>query len=896
MTVSTTTRVVTYTGNGVTTNFPFAFLVLEESHLSVSRMVIATGLIDLVYDPTDYTINGIGDGSGGSVDLNLAAVSSSYKIVLERTVLYTQELDLLNQGGFFPDTVERQLDLTTMAIQQLAEESARSIKLSSGETLADLPNGAARAGTVIHFDSSGNLELLDEGEFKGDPGSNVENVGLYVDLGVQEIGAGTTIIRTSGYNAVGKGVGLYVSDSLAVSALATAHPRFCKLIGTRYWRLLPDADGAISFEQGGAVGDGTTNDQPACQATLTYKDAVGISGIRNDSAAYALWAPTRTLSLVTDPYNGQGCTLVTRDNFRRVPGAMGWAKFTCLNSTGGTNDTVTQTVDGNPWRGALFYIWPPDGNVIPIDFVHMGGDEWDGTRTVVPGVTAVDLTQKGMRVQDFPLTSLKADGLYMHNCAGEIWYSAANNNTCHEELVDCRFEYSAQCAFNPGSRGSGIYTRLHAGYSFLAAEVIGGLGRKHIDCDFYASNSAAFLGGAAGDGTFHVGYSYSYPWRQTDRDAPYIEFSDCTFDGVPVINLLGCFFKGNYTAVDSSTDLVSTGKQTDINLEIEYVADRATKTYALSILSQAPTLTTQVPSAPVPTYYETSRGIDIKINARRTANAIAGGFKVQRLLRIFRSLYDAPNCIFTLSGEADAAVDSTGTFPASGFVWPKVDILWNKFTPLGSDPNEAFPTGAFNLAMVPGANWVQPNAAGTFAMTLTNPYPFVEGQINRIIHNGLASQTDRHFSLAHTGAGALLPEARIAYQRADFLELRWANSDTAFVETNYVTQQPYNSQVTLADGATVTPNFALGKDFEWTIGGNRTLANPLNKTTGKTGKIRIKQDATGTRVITYGTDWKFPGGAGVGGVLSVAANAVDEFEYRVQADGTINCVLAKAFS
>ena len=134
------------------------------------------------------------------------------------------------------------------------------------------------------------------------------------------------------------------------------------------------------------------------------------------------------------------------------------------------------------------------------------------------------------------------------------------------------------------------------------------------------------------------------------------------------------------------------------------------------------------------------------------------------------------------------------------------------------------------------------------------------------------------------------------YQRADFIEMRWANSDTAFVETNYVTQQPYESNVTLADGATVTPDFGLGKDFEWTIGGNRTLANPLRKTTGKTGKITIKQDATGTRVITYGTDWKFPGGAAVGGVLSVAANAVDEIKYTVHSDGTINCVLSRAFA
>ncbi len=217
-------------------------------------------------------------------------------------------------------------------------------------------------------------------------------------------------------------------------------------------------------------------------------------------------------------------------------------------------------------------------------------------------------------------------------------------------------------------------------------------------------------------------------------------------------------------------------------------------------------------------FYDPSRNINVKLDARRTANAVAGGFEVQRLLRFQRNLYDAATCTFTLSGECDAALDGVGSFPASGFVWPRVDVLWNNLTITGADPNEAFPNAPFNLAMVPGANWVQPSVAGTHAMTLTNPYPFVEGQINRIIHNGGAAQTDRHFSLAKSGAGALNPQDRVMYQRADFIEMRWANSDTAFVETNYVTQQPlqfkgsatYDAPSIAAGGTTTTTVTATG--------------------------------------------------------------------------------------
>jgi hypothetical protein len=104
------------------------------------------------------------------------------------------------------------------------------------------------------------------------------------------------------------------------------------------------------------------------------------------------------------------------------------------------------------------------------------------------------------------------------------------------------------------------------------------------------------------------------------------------------------------------------------------------------------------------------------------------------------------------------------------------------------------------------------------------------------------------------------------------------------------------AEVTLTDGATVTPDFNTGLNFKWTIGGNRTLANPTNAKSGQSGLITITQDGTGSRIITYGSNWKFPGGAATGGVLSTTASAVDSLAYFVRADGTIICTLAKAFS
>lgn len=72
--------------------------------------------------------------------------------------------------------------------------------------------------------------------------------------GVQ-VPSAVKLLQTSGYAADGIGAGTYVSDALATAALATAHPRFCKVDGGgRHWRLLADDRGLIPVACGGAAG------------------------------------------------------------------------------------------------------------------------------------------------------------------------------------------------------------------------------------------------------------------------------------------------------------------------------------------------------------------------------------------------------------------------------------------------------------------------------------------------------------------------------------------------------------------------------------------------------------------------------------------------------------------
>ena len=99
---------------------------------------------------------------------------------------------------------------------------------------------------------------------------------------------------------------------------------------------------------------------------------------------------------------------------------------------------------------------------------------------------------------------------------------------------------------------------------------------------------------------------------------------------------------------------------------------------------------------------------------------------------------------------------------------------------------------------------------------------------------------------------------------------------------------------TLTDGATITPDFGANQNFTVTLAGNRTLANPSNKVVGQTGSIFVVQDATGSRTLSFGTDWEFPGGTAP--TLSTTAAAVDRIDYIVRSATSVQAVATLAYA
>jgi len=237
MTLATTTNKVTYTGNGVTTSFPFAFPVLELGHLIV---VLTEGGVDTELNPGQFSVTGIGSESGGEVTYPLSGspISSSVRLTVLRRLPLTQETDLTNQSTLYPETIEQTFDRMVMLAQQNAEKLTRALVFSIADNFAEivLPSASARAGKYLTFDVDGKPSVTSQ-----------------VDLGALTVSsfwettlalANAALARTAlGIGATGT-VGQAGADTILGNPTgATANPTYNSLVS--YLARMGDTRGSV---------------------------------------------------------------------------------------------------------------------------------------------------------------------------------------------------------------------------------------------------------------------------------------------------------------------------------------------------------------------------------------------------------------------------------------------------------------------------------------------------------------------------------------------------------------------------------------------------------------------------------------------------------------------------
>lgn len=117
----------TYGGNGVTTVFPFTFLLNAEDVNNV--VVTLTNERGQENVTTDFTLS-LNDKVVRYPKSGVQPLPHGWKITIQRQIPYTQTLNLTSQGPFFAEDIEAQLDRQEMQIQQLAEIVERTVRVS----------------------------------------------------------------------------------------------------------------------------------------------------------------------------------------------------------------------------------------------------------------------------------------------------------------------------------------------------------------------------------------------------------------------------------------------------------------------------------------------------------------------------------------------------------------------------------------------------------------------------------------------------------------------------------------------------------------------------------------------------------------------------------------------
>ena len=142
--------------NGSTTAFPFTFKVFEESDLRVVLVNLSGVESDLAL-LSNYTValNADQDVSPGGVVNTLLAYDSGYKIAVVSAVPELQPIDIVNQGGFYPEVLNEGLDRNTILTQQLSEQLARAIKVPVSAAPGDFTLPTPSGYQVIAWNSDG---------------------------------------------------------------------------------------------------------------------------------------------------------------------------------------------------------------------------------------------------------------------------------------------------------------------------------------------------------------------------------------------------------------------------------------------------------------------------------------------------------------------------------------------------------------------------------------------------------------------------------------------------------------------------------------------------------------------------------------------------------------------
>ena len=462
----------------------------------------------------------------------------------------------------------------------------------------------------------------------------------FEDLARRSVPPGIVRLESTG-RATGLGPGVYIADAKATPDLLAEHPGF--VFATRNGRIfrLLDEAGAITVEQGGATGDGESDDRDAIQATIEYAEAIGAGIVRFGQARYRLHCPIR-LSPAAATRATDGHPLIIRRSLRLEGRSGAQTVLDFAGPNGGdpaTDYQLVATSDADPtpavWRGGGLFIdgdapRPVDGP-LAIERIELARLAFHGNRTRSglsdwPADPATgqgwDTSDKAFWLQDCHAGDIVLTDTDLIGWGGEIFYLGGSPDAVRSVTLErCRFLTSDGTAFNPGVNARILARDCEFGDAYQGQEETGKTSARYVNCLWRDCSNVGIGSGP----TAAPQYNFAYPTRDPAGPLPLTELENCSFRSVSQI-LVASWVRGRITIVDSKMIMDTTIAQAarDVDLEVEAWLDRGEGLTALTIHGPA-NLTTPVGGAPDGVYRQPPKNVRFRIRHYRTEVAEAAG-------------------------------------------------------------------------------------------------------------------------------------------------------------------------------------------------------------------------------------------------------------------------------
>lgn len=692
----------------------------------------------------------------------------------------------------------------------------------------------------------------------------------FAEIASHELAQTAAGLSTTGHAVRGRGAGHYVADDLASELLLAAHPRFCAR--TRNGRIvrLMAGHGAISVEQGGALGDpgGTRliDDREAVQATFDYAAAVGIRHVVFEQREYTIWNTHRT-SPTTDRTARDGHPLVLSETVS-VASAAG---DTYLHFRGPAGELLEDIVfyaprnAGDPhdqvWRGggilvlggSAAHAGAADGIAkLTIDHIHLiggrGRSDAEGIQVQTANPQPVDgwdHSDKGIIFDQVTVGEVELSHVEVAGFKGELVYFGGGHGP-KLTMTHCHFHDTNGDALNPGMvHPESSFSHCRIGNAYQGIESLGGSGQTWSQCLIYDTAKNWLIAGPTP--FFLSGYSYDYTTRDEAIAAPWIIFEDVHFRNAGVTQI-GSWARGSVRTTDTTIKLASAGGLRDVDLVISAMVDQ--KTGLSSCALHGPqNLTTQVPGCPAGTFELPPENVRVHVrHCGRTMTAARNDRKFNSVFTL-SGLYGRDVILSAGDATATRYLDIVGTpLQLPQLRLPESFTLVGAGQPLGGGYVNIPTGGSVVLDPLNLSYAVYPGGVGVHDVGLAAPasMKFADSQRIRMVHGG---GLDRRLRFRRYNGGLAMETEVVLFEVGDWIEFAW---DAALNRWRYVAHSGAGERYKYGSKTYDIPAIDPGQSHSFTITvRNAYLGDAVNlATTGDLLGLVANGRVTSTHNVT----------------------------------------------